>query len=52
VNYGHVFGRYQLGYAWALIEPVATVLILVVVFSALGKHRYHDIDCLVPDWPL
>ena len=29
------FGKYQLGYAWALIEPVASVSILLVVFTSL-----------------
>lgn len=32
------FGKYQLGYAWALIEPASTVLVMLVVFSALGSH--------------
>lgn len=38
------FGKYQLGYAWALIEPIATVLVLVVVMGALGAHGYTGID--------
>jgi len=38
------FGKYQLGYAWALIEPIATVLVLVFVFTALGAHGYPGIE--------
>ncbi|MGE0558404.1 MAG: ABC transporter permease [Burkholderiales bacterium] len=38
------FGKYQLGYAWALIEPIATVLVLVFVFTAMGAHGYPGIE--------
>lgn len=32
------FGKYQLGYAWAVIEPASTVLVMLLVFTALGSH--------------
>jgi len=38
------FGKYQLGYAWALLEPLATITILIIVFSALGAHSYPGIS--------
>lgn len=38
------FGKYQLGYAWALVEPIATVLVLVLVFTALGQRGYPGIE--------
>jgi capsular polysaccharide transport system permease protein len=38
------FGKYQLGYAWALLEPFGTILVLVFVFSALGAHGYPGIE--------
>lgn len=37
------FGKYQLGYAWALIEPVATVAVLLLVFTALRAPGYPGI---------
>ena len=30
------FGDYQLGYVWALLEPVAHLLILLAIFGAAG----------------
>ncbi len=38
------FGKYQLGYAWALLEPLGTILVLVFVFTALGAHGYPGIE--------
>jgi len=32
------FGKYELGYAWAVVEPIATVLIMLGLFTALGAH--------------
>jgi capsular polysaccharide transport system permease protein len=32
------FGSYRLGYFWALLEPLAHVLVLTAVFSVLGRH--------------
>lgn len=28
------FGKYQLGYAWALLEPVSSIAVLLLVFLA------------------
>ncbi len=38
------FGKYQLGYAWALLEPLGTVSVLVLVFSILGAHGFAGIS--------
>ncbi len=38
------FGKYQLGYAWALLEPLGTILVLIFVFTALGAHGYPGIE--------
>lgn len=38
------FGKYQLGYAWALIEPIATVAVLITVFTTLRAPGYPGID--------
>lgn len=38
------FGKYQLGYAWALLEPVGSVSVLLIVFTALGAHGYPGIS--------
>jgi capsular polysaccharide transport system permease protein len=32
-----MFGRYQLGYIWALIEPIMYVAVLVVIFNLFGR---------------
>lgn len=32
------FGKYQLGYAWALLEPIGAISVLLVVFTAFGAH--------------
>lgn len=32
------FGEMQFGYAWAIIEPLVQIAILVIVFSLLGKR--------------
>lgn len=34
------FGKYQLGYAWALLEPVASISVLLLVFTVLGAHGH------------
>lgn len=31
------YGKSKMGYLWALIEPVAQVLILILIFTALGR---------------
>lgn len=41
------FGKYQLGYAWALIEPVGLTAIMIVIFSALGHPGYAGIGFTV-----
>lgn len=38
------FGKYQLGYAWALIEPIGSVAVMIAVFSALHAPGYPGID--------
>lgn len=37
------FGKYQLGYAWALIEPISAIGIMLVVFMSLGSLGYPGI---------
>ncbi|MGR5277460.1 ABC transporter permease [Vibrio rotiferianus] len=32
------YGKSQIGYLWAVFEPLAQVLILVIIFSALGRQ--------------
>lgn len=32
------FGKYQLGYAWAILEPVASVGLFLTIFTVLGAH--------------
>lgn len=32
------YGKSQIGYLWALVEPLAQVLVLVAIFSALGRQ--------------
>ncbi|MCX8146184.1 MAG: ABC transporter permease [Azovibrio sp.] len=41
------FGKYQLGYAWAVIEPVGLTAIMILIFSALGHAGYAGIDFTV-----
>lgn len=31
------YGKSRIGYLWALFEPLTQVLILVAIFSALGR---------------
>lgn len=38
------FGKYQLGYAWALIEPLGTVAVMITVFAALQAPGYPGIE--------
>lgn len=38
------FGKFQLGYAWALIEPMGLTVIMIVIFSALGHAGFAGID--------
>lgn len=38
------FGKYQLGYAWALLEPIGTISVLLLVFTALRAPGYPGID--------
>lgn len=38
------FGKYQLGYAWALIEPVSSIAVLLLVFSSLHAPGYPGIS--------
>lgn len=37
------FGKYQLGYAWALVEPVCSIGVMLIVLSAFGAHDHSDI---------
>lgn len=34
------FGKYQLGYAWALIEPIGIVAVLILIFTILQAPGY------------
>ena len=38
------FGRYRLGYAWALLEPASHVLVLTAIFSFVFKRTFPGID--------
>lgn len=38
------FGKTRLGYLWALVEPMAYILTMVVIFSALGRGAPIDVD--------
>lgn len=37
------FGKYQLGYAWALVEPVSAIAVILIVFMTMGAHGYPGI---------
>ena len=37
------FGNYRLGYLWALLEPMAHVIVLSVIWSALGRNQFYGI---------
>jgi capsular polysaccharide transport system permease protein len=37
------FGKYQLGYVWALLEPVGSITVLLLVFTTLGAQGYPGI---------
>lgn len=37
------FGKYRLGYAWALMEPLAHVIVLSLVWSAMGHTEFNGI---------
>ncbi len=41
------FGKYRLGYFWALLEPLAQLLILVFIFGVLMNRAKPDISFLV-----
>ncbi len=38
------FGRYRLGYLWAVLEPVAHVVLISLVFSFRGRNDMTGID--------
>lgn len=38
------FGDYRLGYVWALLEPVAHLLILLAIFGAAGRKILPNVD--------
>ncbi|NRB41803.1 MAG: ABC transporter permease, partial [Pseudomonadales bacterium] len=38
------FGGFKLGYAWVLMEPLAQILVLVVVFSAISRAGFQGVD--------
>lgn len=38
------FGKYQLGYAWALLEPIGSISVLLIIFTALGAHAHPGIS--------
>lgn len=37
------FGKWRLGYAWVLLEPVMHIMVLVAVFSFIGREFYPGI---------
>ena len=37
------FGKYRLGYVWALLEPVAHVVVLSIIWSAMGRSDFSGI---------
>lgn len=37
------FGKYRLGYVWALLEPMAHVIVLSLIWSAMGHTAINDI---------
>ncbi len=37
------FGKYRLGYAWALLEPMAHVIVLSAIWSAMGRSEFSGI---------
>lgn len=37
------FGKYRMGYVWALLEPVAHVTVLSLIWSAMGTHDFNGI---------
>lgn len=37
------FGKYRLGYVWALLEPVAHVTVLSMIWSAMGHSEFNGI---------
>lgn len=38
------FGKYRLGYVWALLEPVAHVVVLSIVISAIGRNEFAGVS--------
>ncbi|MBC6503498.1 ABC transporter permease [Citrobacter freundii] len=38
------FGKYRLGYAWAILEPVAHLLVLIAVFGYIMQRTLPDIS--------
>ena len=37
------FGKYRLGYVWAVLEPVTHVIVFTIVISAIGRTDYSGI---------
>ncbi|MBA1445487.1 MAG: ABC transporter permease [Chromatiales bacterium] len=37
------FGKYRLGYVWALLEPMAHVIVLSAIWSAMGRTEFAGI---------
>ena len=40
------FGRHRLGYLWALVEPVALIAMLLVVFQLAGRSSPAGLDAV------
>ena len=38
------FGKYRLGYVWALLEPMAHVIVLSIIWSAMGRTEFAGIS--------
>lgn len=38
------FGKYRLGYLWAVLEPLGHILVIVALFGALGRKTMPGID--------
>ncbi|RDH85882.1 MAG: polysialic acid transporter [endosymbiont of Escarpia spicata] len=37
------FGKYRLGYVWALLEPMTHVIVLSIIWSAMGRSEFAGI---------
>jgi capsular polysaccharide transport system permease protein len=37
------FGKYRLGYVWAVLEPMAHVIVLSIIWSVMGRKEFDGI---------